>query len=220
MERLSYTSYITVGGDGGSPIAQLMAHEAPDAVRGVYLTDRGFTASEPDAATQSDAEKAYFQAMHMYSFGEGAYAMLQMTKPQTLAFGLNDSPVGLAAWIIEKFYGWSDINSDLETIYTKDELLTNIMIYWVTQTIGSSVRSYREELMSPSIPAGTYLKSPTGFGLFPKEAAGVLPPMELLERDFNLVHHTQFSHGGHFTAMEQPEAMAEDLRNFSLVLTK
>jgi len=215
MGGLGYTSYIAVGGDGGSPIAQLMAHQAPEAVKGVYLTDRGFTASAPDPATQSEAEKAYFQAMQMYSFTEGAYAMLQMTKPQTLAYGLNDSPVGLASWIIEKFYGWSDNGGNLDNTFTKDELLTNIMIYWATQTIDSSIRVYREELLSPSIPAGTFLKAPTGFGLFPKEAAGVFPPEELLKRDFNLVYRSELAHGGHFTAMEQPKLMASDLRAFS-----
>lgn len=215
MSELGYTSYIAVGGDGGSPIAQLMAYEDPKAVKGVYLTDRGFTARDPDPATQSAAEKEYFQAMQMYSFSEGAYAMVQMTKPQTLSYGLNDSPIGLAAWMLERFYGWSDNGGNLDNSFSKEELVTNIMIYWATQTIDSSIRVYREELMSPSIPAGSFLKTPTGFGLFPKEAPGVFPPMELLKREFNIVHRTEFAHGGHFTAMEQPTVMAEDLRKFS-----
>ena len=215
MNKLGYKHYIAVGGDGGSPIAQLMAYEGPEAVKGVYLTDRGFTAREPDPATQGAAEKEYFQAMQMYSFSEGAYAMLQMTKPQTLADGLNDSPIGLASWIVEKFYGWSDNGGNLDSTFSKDELLTNIMIYWVTQTIDSSIRGYREELLSPSIPAGSFLKTPTGFGLFPKEAAGVFPPEELLERECNIVHRSELAHGGHFTGMEQPKLMADDLRKFS-----
>lgn len=218
MKGLGYDSYIAVGGDGGSPIAQLMAHEAPTAVKGVYLNDRGFTAHTPDSTTQSTAEKEYFQAMQGFSFTEGAYAMMQMTKPQTLAYGLNDSPVGLAAWIVEKFHGWSDHDGNLDTTFSKEDLLTNVTLYWMTQTIDSAMRDYREELLSPSIAPGTFLATPTGFGLFPKEAAGVFPPSELLERDFNVIHRTEFPHGGHFTAMEQPNLMAADLQDFSAKL--
>lgn len=217
MQGLGYTSYITAGGDGGSPVAQLMAYEDSATVKGVYLNDLGFSTGSPDPTTLTDAEKQYLQEMEMNSFSEGAYAMLQMTKPQTLSYGLNDSPTGLAAWIVEKFHGWSDHDEDLDATFTKDELLANIMIYWATQTISSSIRGYREEMMSPSIPANAFLKTPTGVGLFPKEAAGY-PPVEFTKRGFNIIHRTEFAHGGHFTAMEQPSLMAEDLRRFNAKL--
>jgi microsomal epoxide hydrolase len=127
---------------------------------------------------------------------EAAYSRVQGTKPQTLSYGLNDSPAGLAGWIVEKWRTWSDCAGDIESVYTKDELLTNIMIYWVTQTIGSSVRFYYENSRGqPLVPEGQRVEVPTGVAVFPKEIRR--PPR-----------------GGHFAAMEQPGLLVQDIREF------
>ncbi len=171
------------------------------------ITQAGF----PDL---SEAEKQYLGALQTVGFQEGAYAMLQGTKPQTLAYTLNDSPVGYAAWIIEKFRSWSDCDGDLERIFTKDELLTNIMLYWVN---GPSVRavSYREEWVSPSLRPDQRVDVPVGLALPPKDLMGLIPPREFAERNLkNIPRWTVLAHGGHFAAMEFPELMAKDIRAF------
>ncbi len=141
---------------------------------------------------------------------EGGYMSIQSTKPQTLAYGLSDSPIGLAAWIIEKFRAWSDCDGDLSQKYSKDELLTHIMIYWVTGTIGSSTRMYYEN--SHSLPPLGRIDVPTGMAIFPADI--LLPPKSWTSRNLNVTHWTTMSSGGHFTAMEEPELLANDLRAF------
>src|SRR5581483_6310771 len=136
---------------------------------------------------------------------------LQGTRPQTLAYGLNDSPVGLAGWIIEKFRAWSDCHGDIERVFTKDELLTNIMIYWVTQTIHSSMRLYYETTHQREAFGGR-VEVPTGVAVFPAEIP--IPPRSLAERLYNIQRWTQMPAGGHFAALEQPQALVEDIRSF------
>lgn len=139
--------------------------------------------------------------------------MLQGTKPQTLAYGLNDSPVGYAAWIIEKFRTWSDCNGEVESRFTKDELLNNIMQNWLS---GPSVRavSYREEWVSPSLKPGQQVDVPVAVALPPKDL-GPIPPREFAERNLrNIQRWTELSRGGHFVAMEFPELMVQDIRMF------
>jgi microsomal epoxide hydrolase len=209
---LGYQRYAAAGGDGGSPISQLLAFNDPASVIGIHLTDIGFQATmNMDPSSLTPVEQEYMGAMQQRFFQEGGYVMIQSTKPQTLAYGLTDSPVGLAAWIIEKFYGWSDIDGELEHIYTKDELLTNIMIYWVTQTINPSIRSYYEESHTPSFQSGQRVEVPVAMALFPKDTP---PPRALAERSLHIERWTEMPRGGHFPALEQPEALAEDLRAF------
>ena len=143
---------------------------------------------------------------------EGAYALIQGTKPQTPAYGLNDSPAGLAAWIIEKFRSWSDCDGDVERSFTKDELLTNVTIYWTTETINSSFRIYYETQHNPPEHAGEYIGVPTGVAIFPEDL--VPAPREFAERFFEVRRWTEMPRGGHFAAMEEPELLAEDLRAF------
>lgn len=139
--------------------------------------------------------------------------MIQGTKPQTLAYGLNDSPVGLAAWIVEKFRSWSDCDGDVERRFTKDELLTNVMIYWVTQTIHSAIRLYAEDIgLTPILQEGQYIEVPAGVAIFPKELG--LPPRELGERFLRIQRWTEMPRGGHFTAFEEPELLAQEMRAF------
>ena len=209
---LGYQRYAAAGGDGGSPISQLLALKHPESVVGIHLTDIGFQSiMSVDPSSLSEAEQQYLGAGQQRFFQEGGYIMIQSTKPQTLAYGLNDSPVGLAAWIVEKFRGWSDCDGDVERSYSKDELLTNIMIYWVTETINSSIRGYYEETHAPSLKPGQRIDVPVGMALFPKDNP---PPRELAERSLRVERWTQMPRGGHFPALEEPELLAEDLRAF------
>jgi pimeloyl-ACP methyl ester carboxylesterase len=209
---LGYQRYAAAGGDGGSPISQLLALNDPTSVIGIHLTDIGFQATmNLDPSSLTPAEQQYLGAMQQRFFQEGGYVMIQSTRPQTLAYGLNDSPIGLAAWIIEKFYGWSDIDGDIEREYTKDELLTNIMIYWVTQTINPSIRSYYEESHTPSLKPGQRVEVPVAMALFPKDTP---PPRALAEHTLRIERWTEMPRGGHFPALEVPELYAGDLQAF------
>jgi microsomal epoxide hydrolase len=136
-EVLGYSEFVVAGGDGGSPLAQTMAIDHPDVVKAIYITDPGWHTQGVDKSMLSKREKRYAEKGQKEFMQQGAYAMLQSTKPQTLAYCLNDSPVALASWILDRFYFWVD--GSIEKSFTKDELLTNIMIYWSTQTIASSV---------------------------------------------------------------------------------
>ncbi len=143
---------------------------------------------------------------------EGGYAAIQSTKPQTLAYGLNDSPVGLAAWIVELFRSWSDSGGDVEKCFTKDELLTNITIYWATETINSAIRLYYEAQHNLPKDAGERARVPTGAAILPKDP--IPAPREYAERFFNIQRWTEMPRGGHFAAMEEPALLVEDIRAF------
>ena len=211
--ELGYQRFGAAGGDGGSVIAQLLGVHHPDSVLGVHLTDLGFTIAFAQFPDLSEAEQRYFGELQGWSMQEGAYAMVQGTKPQTLAFGLNDSPVGFAAWIIEKFRTWSDCDGRLENVYTKDELLTNVMLYWLTGPTARSV-SYREEFTSPSLAPNQQVGVPSALAVPPKDL-GPIMPRELAERNLtDLRRYTVLPHGGHFAAMEYPDVVAQDVRAF------
>jgi pimeloyl-ACP methyl ester carboxylesterase len=207
---LGYRRFAAAGGDLGSGITRRLALAHPELVVGIHLTDVGYpTADRPDL---SDAERRYLSAVRDWSAREGAYAHLQSTKPQTLAYGLTDSPVGLAAWIVEKFRAWSDCDGDVERRFSKDELLTTIMIYWVTGTINSSVRLYYEGSHAPPLTPEQRSEVPAGVAIFPKDLA--LPPREWAERGLRVERWTEMPRGGHFAAMEEPDLLVEDLRAF------
>ena len=139
--------------------------------------------------------------------------MIQSTRPQTISYSLNDSPVGLASWLVEKFRAWSDCGGDVEKRFSKDELLTNVMIYWVTQTINSSTRLYYETREKPiQLSPTNRVHPPVAVAVFPGEIA--MPSRALAERGYNIVRWTVMPRGGHFAAMEQPGLLAEDLREF------
>ena len=211
--ELGYQRFGAAGGDGGSVIAQLLGVHHPDSVLGVHLTDLGFTIAFAQFPDLSEAEQRYFGELQGWSMQEGAYAMVQGTKPQTLAFGLNDSPVGFAAWIIEKFRTWSDCDGRLENVYTKDELLTNVMLYWLNGPTARSV-SYREEFTAPSLAPNQQVGVPSALAVPPKDL-GPIMPRELAERNLtDLRRYTVLPHGGHFAAMEYPDVVAQDVRAF------
>jgi microsomal epoxide hydrolase len=211
--ELGYRRFGAAGGDGGSVIAQLLGVHHSDSVLGVHLTDLGFTIAFAQFPDLSEAEQRYFAELQGWSMQEGAYAMVQGTKPQTLAFGLNDSPVGFAAWIIEKFRTWSDCDGRLENVYTKDELLTNVMLYWLNGPTARSV-SYREEFTFPSLAPNQQVGVPSALAVPPKDL-GPIMPRELAERNLtDLRRYTLLPHGGHFAAMEYPNVVAQDVRAF------
>lgn len=215
-EGLGYQKYAAAGGDIGSRVTRLLALAHPEQLTGIYLTDIGFSREivfPTEVPDPSPAEQRFLGSIQGWFMQEGAYAMLQSTKPQTLAFGLNDSPVGLASWIIEKFRSWSDSGGEVERHFTKDELLTNIMIYWVTETISSAARLYYEDARTaPLLKPGQYIEVPAGVATFPKDLTW--PPREMGERFLRVERWTEMPRGGHFAALEEPELLVEDMRAF------
>lgn len=215
MMELGYTRYGAQGGDIGSGISTWLSLRYPSNVIGLHLnyisgSYKPYLASEEQI---SDEVLAFQKAGEEWSAREGAYAYLHATKPLTAAYGLNDSPAGLCAWIVEKFNGWSDNNGNIENIFTKDELLANITLYWITQTIHSSMRIYNENSKNPlALKKNEYITVPVGFAKFPKELP--TPPRSYIEKGFNIRHWTNMPAGGHFAAVEQPELLSKDIRDF------
>ena len=211
---LEYRQYFVAGGDMGSMIAKSIANQFPQNIKAIHLTDVGYPDGTEDWSTMSEAEQQFGQMIQGWFFSEGAFNMIQSTKPQTLSYGLNDSPVGLAGWILEKFNSWSDNGGDIENSFTKDELITNIMIYWVSQSINSSIRTYAENARASymgGLKSSQKVTVPTGVSLFPKEAQF---PQEWAKRMVNLVSYTKLEKGGHFAPMEVPYVYAVELTNF------
>jgi len=210
-EALGYKRFVAGGGDAGSPLSQLLALHHPDSIIGIHLTDIGFNATMAQYDDLSEAEQEYLGTLQMIGFQSGAYAMVQGTRPQTLAYALTDSPVGLAAWIVEIFRGWSDCDGDVETRFTKDELLTNLMLYWIA---GFDPRGYREEWVNGSLAPDQQIDVPVGMAQPPKDLYPITP-REFAARNLkNIQRWTLLPRGGHFVAMEFPELLAEDLRAF------
>lgn len=213
MKQLGYSKYLVHGGDWGSNIAEQLAIGFPDDLIGLHLMDVPFTHGLLMKDQQmTAAERDFFQRIQQWQQQEGAYGMVQASKPQTLAYAVNDSPIGLAAWIIDKFYNWSDNNGNLEEIFTRDELLVNLTIYWVTQTAGSSFRLYYETMHQQQKQAKGKIAIPTAICVAPKDSR---PPREYGERFFNIKQWTELSEGGHFLAMEKPGLLAADLFRFA-----
>ena len=229
-DELGYEKFVAHGGDTGSDISEKIALYHQDSLFGIHITDVPWEHGFMPIDNPNKAEKKFKKDSTKWSMTEGAYSMIQSTKPQTLAYGLNDSPVGLAAWIVEKFKTWSDCNGHIENCFTKDELLLNITIYWVTQTINSAFRLYKEGIevvmnamynplvkLNPFNKTGERTEVPTAFALFPKDISS--PPKEFAERFFNVQQWTEMPRGGHFAAMEQPELLAGDIRKYASGLT-
>lgn len=215
-EVLGYKAYYAAGGDVGTHVTKSLALKYPEQVKAIHLTDVGYPTGMEDPSTLSQPEKDFVQVIQQWVYAEGAYFMLHATKPQTLGYGLNDSPVGLASWITEKFNGWSDTKGNIENSFTKDELLTNIMIYWVTQTINTSVRSYLEDARAVyAQPGGPQPEKrstpPAAVAVFPAEAQ---VPREWAERTVNVQRYNKMPKGGHFAALEVPDLWVNDLRTF------
>jgi microsomal epoxide hydrolase len=212
-ETLGYETFAVAGGDGGSVIAQILAIEHPEAVVGIHLTDIGWHATSGDHANLSRAESKFLEEGKKHFLADGAYAAVQMSKPRSLAVGLNDSPVGLASWILDRFHSWTDSGDDIEKSVSRDELLTNITLYWATQTIGSSMYSYFSEARQPSLTPKDYVQRPVALALFPKDG-GPMPPRGFAQRTLNVTRYTEMPRGGHFAALEEPALFAADVTDF------
>lgn len=212
MARLGYTRYGLQGGDWGGIISRLVAIDDAAHVAGLHLNF--CVAGPPPGGAPMDGvpadEAARYQAREAYMANERAYQQIQGTKPQTLGFALDDSPAGLAAWIVEKFHAWCDCDDNIESRFSKDDLLTDVMLYWVTGTGSSSTRIYYENRVAP--PNGARVSVPTACALFPKEIS--VPPRKWVEARYNLTRWTVMPRGGHFAALEQPDLLVGDMREF------
>ena len=212
---LGYPRFGAQGGDWGASVTAKLGYSYPDNVVGIHSTS--VTRPTPylgaGARPLTEAEQGLLQQREDWLAAEGGYSHIQGTKPQTLSYGLNDSPAGLAAWIVEKYRTWSDCGGDVERKFTKDELLTTITIYWVTETINSSTRLYYETLRKPwNLAEGDRIEVPCGIAVFPAEISR--PPREWAERSYNVQQWTVMPSGGHFAALEEPELLVEDIRSF------
>jgi pimeloyl-ACP methyl ester carboxylesterase len=212
MAGLGYERFGAQGGDWGAAVTFNLGRRHADRLIGLHFNF--MPGSLAPVSALSAEEKAAIAKVAQWQEDEGAYAHVHRTKPQTLAYALTDSPVGLAAWIVEKFRTWSDCGGDVERAFTREELLTNISIYWFTRTISSSIRLYREARLNPARPApGETVAVPTAVAHFPKEIW--MPPRSYVARVFTDVRRwTEAAVGGHFAAMEQPQLLAQELRAF------
>jgi microsomal epoxide hydrolase len=210
MSELGYERFAVSGGDVGSGVAEALGINHADRLVGIHLLDVPYWhIFGVDSADLAEVEKEYLAAGRQWAMTEGAYALMQSTRPMTAAYGLTDSPVGLAGWIVEKLRAWSDCDGDLDRRFTPDEVLTHVMLYWVTGTIGTSFLVYNER--NPTAQASR-VEVPTGVAIFPRDL--VPAPRQFAERFFRVVRWTEMPRGGHFGAWEEPELFADDLGAF------
>jgi microsomal epoxide hydrolase len=210
---LGYKRFAAQGGDWGAFISSSLGQKYPERVIGIHLNLLAIPRNA-DEPVSTEEEKRYLRELKEFRNEESGYQWIQGTKPQTLAYGLTDSPTGLAAWIAEKFQRWTDNDGRIESAVSRDDLLTNISLYWFTGAIGSSFWPYYARMHSPwPIPEGTTVDVPTGYAEFPKEI--LRPPRSLAARTYtNIQRWTTMKRGGHFAALEQPEALAHEILQF------
>ncbi|CUV02469.1 Epoxide hydrolase [hydrothermal vent metagenome] len=214
-ENLGYQKFAAQGGDWGARVTAKLGLSHGDKVIGIHTTSTSSPTPYQGPGTRelSEAENAMFAQRVQWLADEGGYSHIQATKPQTLSYGLNDSPAGLAAWIVEKYRTWSDCGGDVESRFTKDELLTTITIYWVTQSINSSARLYYESFFQAwDLAKDEKIHVPVAIASFPRENS--VPLREWAERSFNIQQWTDMPSGGHFAALEEPDRLVEDIRKF------
>jgi microsomal epoxide hydrolase len=214
VEALGFKTFAVQGGDWGAGVASVIGQRYPSSVCGIHL-NLLFAPRDPTASTNSPEETQYLAKLAHWLKEEIGYQQIQGTKPQTLAFALTDSPAGLAGWMAEKFRSWSDCDGVPENAINRDRMLANISLYWFTAAIGSSFWPYYGRLHAPGWPISPAqpVKVPTGYAAFPKEI--IVPPRSIAEKTYtNIQRWTEMKKGGHFAAMEQPAALAEEIRNF------
>jgi pimeloyl-ACP methyl ester carboxylesterase len=210
-DTLGYKDFMACGGDVGGGIVKTLAARYPNLVKAIYLTDVGYPNGSEDRATMTEAEQEFSNTTRRWVMTQGAYLMLQQSKPQTLAYALNDSPVALAAWIVSMIQSQAEDNKIDEAFGGRDALLTNIMIYWLTETAGSAARIYTLNGQAMSSQPEPKSIVPAGIALFPRE----IPfPQEWAERTLNVQHYEKMPRGGHFAALEEPTLFAGKLREF------
>jgi len=219
MAKLGYDRYGAQGGDWGAMVSARLA--AIDSEHMVGLHSNMLLAFPADASTivLDEQEQADLAAVGEFMTRGAAYQEIQGKNPQTLGYGLNDSPAGLAGWIVEKFWAWTDNDGNPEDAVTRDQILTNLTVYWVTQTINSSIRLYCESQRGRNFgPSDDYVSVPTAAAVFPKEIFRV--PEAYCAARFNLQRYTRFDRGGHFAALEEPDLLVQDVREFFAELRK
>lgn len=214
-EKLGYNSYVAQGGDWGSLIASWLGVDQPDAVMAIHINMMGLRPYTGHGSAPIDSDEAqWLDQARARLRKESGYQAIQGTKPHTLAYGLNDSPAGLAAWIVEKFHGWSDSPGGRPP-FTMDQLITNVMVYWLTQSIHSSIWLYTAARLKGGMGLGPneFVGVPTGFLSCPNDLFPP-PPDAWVKRTYNLARRTNWAAGGHFAAYERGEALIEDIRSF------
>ena len=217
MRGLGYARYGAGGGDFGAGVATYMALEEPQALRGLYLTTPEIAPfTGPGSPPLSAAERAFADQSAAWDAVERGYSAIQSTKPQTVGYGINDSPAGLAAWILEKWRSWSDSGGDLDARVGRDFLLTLLTVYWASECITTSLRDYFDNRWFPAgLGPGDFVRVPTAVGAFTRNFVSEgEPPREWYERLYDVRRFTPMPHGGHFAAVEEPELMARDIAAF------
>lgn len=209
---LGYSKYGAQGGDFGGRITAQLGRAYPDSLFGIHLNNMAGPLKFPEESEQTPEERSWKRDSDAEWLAEGGYSREHHTKPQTVSFALTDNPLGTAAWIVEKLKIWSDSPDKREPVFTKDQVLTDVMIYLVTDAIGTSIWFYRGIDDEP--PLVSRVSVPTGVINSPHELLIFTPPKSVMERNFNLVRFTQLTKGGHFAFWEQPGAMVEDVREF------
>ena len=215
MTELGYDKYGVQGGDFGAGVSTALSMKYPDHVTGMHLNyiPGNYVPVLEENEEFTKEENDYFNLEEEWYSREGGYSLEQNTKPLTLAYGLTDSPAGLCAWIVEKMYGWAQCNGYIGNVFTKDELLSNVTLYWVTETLHSSLRLYNENSKNPLITGkNSYINIPTAIARFAYEEP--FPPRKFVERGFNIQQWSEFPAGGHFPAIEKPELLTEDITGF------
>ena len=213
-EVLGYKKFFAQGGDWGAFVTSVLGQRHADKTVGIHLNMLAIRPERQAMANATPDELRYAEEVAVWQKEETGYLTIQGTRPQTLAYGLTDSPAGLAAWIAEKFHVWTDHAGDFETVVSRDHLLANISLYWFTGAIGSSFWPYYDRLHGPwPIPDGTTVDVPAGYAAFPREIRR--PPRSIAARTYTDIRQwTEMAKGGHFAAMEQPEALARDVADF------
>lgn len=211
---LGYSRFGVQGGDWGAFVSSHLGYRFPERLIGIHLNLLAIRRDPKSIAAPTPEEQRYLAKLNDWLKEETGYQWIQGTRPTTLAFGLTDSPAGLAAWIVEKFHAWSDHEGDVESAISRDEMLTNITLYWATGAIGSSFWPYYARMHGPwPIPEGAHIDVPTGYAEFPREI--LRPPRSMAERSYaNIRRWTKMDKGGHFAALEQPEALVHEIREF------
>jgi pimeloyl-ACP methyl ester carboxylesterase len=209
MGRLGYQRYGAQGGDWGSAISRELGVIVPERMIGVHLNMLSPYVSGDLPADLSDSDRARVDRLRRFRLAGSGYSAIQSTRPQTVGYGLTDSPAGQLGWIAEKFGEWTD--GGLSAV-DRDQMLTNISVYWLTRTAGSSARLYFEAARSRASGPPAPSTAPTGVAVFPEEIAA--PVRRLAEQTNNIVHWSEFDRGGHFAAMEEPDLLIGDVREF------
>jgi pimeloyl-ACP methyl ester carboxylesterase len=215
MTSLGYEKFGAQGGDIGAGVSTVLGLRHANRIVGLHLNfiPGSYRPGLKAEANLTAPEEEFIRNVAAWQEESGAYSHIQRTRPQTAAYGLNDSPAGLAAWILEKFREWADCDGDFFGTFDRDELLTNVTLYWMTETIHSSFRMYFENRKAPlQFQPGAFIRVPCAIAHFPKEI--FFPPRKWVERGYNVQRWTEMPRGGHFAAMEQPGVLAEDIRAF------